>query len=155
MPFLETSPGVKIYYDDIGAGRPLVMLHGWGMSQRVWEFQRELADSCRLVLADLRGHGRSGTSANGFSLDDLAGDLVRLFNHLALQNAYLLGWSLGSLVALAAFPEIRERLAGLILVGATPRFTATDGYPHGLPAKEPRGIGLRLRRVLPMDVRAR
>jgi pimeloyl-ACP methyl ester carboxylesterase len=49
-------------------------------------------------------------------------------------------------VALAAFPEIRERLAGLVLVGATPRFTTTDSYPHGLPVNEPRGMGLRLRR---------
>jgi non-heme chloroperoxidase len=146
MPCLEKSPGVEIYYEDIGEGRPLVMLHGWAMSQQVWRFQRELADTCRLVLPDLAGHGRSGAPAAGFSLSGLAGDIVRLFKRLDLEDALLLGWSLGSQVALAAFPEIRERLAGLVLVGATPRFTATDGYPHGLPTNEPRGMGLRLRR---------
>ncbi len=122
------------------------MLHGWAMSQRVWRFQRELAGTCRLILPDLRGHGRSNGPTSGYSLADLAADVIFLFEQLELADALLLGWSLGSQVALAAFPQIRDRLAGLILVGATPRFTATDGYPHGLPTNEPRGMGIRLRR---------
>ncbi len=146
MPFLETSPGAEIYCEEIGAGRPLVMLHGWAMSQRVWRFQHELADTCRLVLPDLAGHGRSDAPAADLTLGGLAGDIVLLFKRLDLADAVLLGWSLGSQVALTAFPEIRERLAGLVLVGATPRVTSADGYPHGLPGKEPRGMGLRLRR---------
>ena len=146
MPFIETSPGVEIYYEETGQGRPLIMLHGWSMSGRVWSFQKELAKTCRLVIPDLAGHGRSSTPDSGYSLNDLAGDVVTLFERLDLTNAVLLGWSLGSQAALAAFSQIQERLAGLVLVGATPRFTATDGYPWGLPVTELRGIGLRLRR---------
>jgi pimeloyl-[acyl-carrier protein] methyl ester esterase len=146
MPFIETSTGVEVYYEETGQGRPLVMLHGWSMSGRVWRLQNELADSCRLVIPDLRGHGRSSAPAAGYLLENLAGDIVTMFKRLDLTNAVLLGWSLGSQVALAAFPQIQERLAGLVLVGATPCFTATDGYPWGLPATELRGIGLRLRR---------
>jgi pimeloyl-[acyl-carrier protein] methyl ester esterase len=146
MPFIETSPGVKIHYEETGQGWPLVMLHGWSMSGRVWRFQQELADSFRLVIPDLRGHGRSSTPDSGYSINDLAGDVVTLFERLDLTNAVLVGWSLGSQVAFAAFPQIQERLAGLVLVGATPRFTATDGYPWGLPATGLRGLGLRLRR---------
>lgn len=146
MPFIETSTGVEIYYEETGQGRPLIMLHGWSMSGRVWSFQKEFAGTCRLVIPDLRGHGRSSTPDSGYSLNDLAGDVVTLFERLNLTNAVLLGWSLGSQVALAAFPQIQERLAGLVLVGATPRFTTTEGYPWGLPVTELRGIGLRLRR---------
>lgn len=146
MPFIETSSGVEIYYEESGHGRPLVMLHGWLMSGRVWRFQKELADSFRLVIPDLAGHGRSSMPYSGYLLNDLAGDIVDLFERLDLTNAVLLGWSLGSQVAFAAFPQIQERLAGLVLVGATPRFTATDGYPWGLPATGLRGMGLRLRR---------
>ncbi len=146
MAFLETSPGVEIYYEEIGEGRPLVMLHGWAMSQRVWRFQRELADTCRLILPDLRGHGRSGAPVAGSSLADLVGDVITLYDKLDLADSFLLGWSLGAQVALAAFPRIRERLAGLVFVGATPRFTAIDGYPHGLPANELKGMGIRLKR---------
>jgi pimeloyl-ACP methyl ester esterase len=146
MSFIKTSAGVEIYYEETGQGCPLVMLHGWSMSNRVWRFQKELADSCRLVIPDLRGHGRSSAPAAGYLLENLAGDVVALFERLELTNAVLLGWSLGSQVALAAFPKLQERLASLVLVGATPRFTATDGHPWGLPTTELRGIGLRLRR---------
>jgi pimeloyl-ACP methyl ester esterase len=146
MPFIETSPGVNIYYEKMGTGRPLVMLHGWAGSGRLWRFQQELADSFRLVIPDLRGHGLSIAPPEGFRVEDLVSDIVTLFERLALTDATLLGWSLGSQVALAAFPFLRERLSGLVLVGATARFTAKDGYPNGLPANDIRGIGLRLQR---------
>ena len=122
------------------------MLHGWAGSSRLWHFQRELSDTCRLVIPDLAGHGRSGAPEVGYLLEDLASDIVTLFERLDLKDALLLGWSLGSQVALAAFPQLRERISGLVLVSATPRFTATDGYPHGLSANELRGMELRLKR---------
>lgn len=146
MSFIETSTGAEIYYEETGQGRPLVMLHGWSMSGRVWHFQKELADSCRLLIPDLRGHGRSSSPATGFLLENLAGDVAALFEQLDLTEAVLLGWSAGSQVALAALSLLHERLAGLVLVGATSRFTTTDGYPWGLPVTELRGMGLRLRR---------
>jgi pimeloyl-[acyl-carrier protein] methyl ester esterase len=146
MPFIETSAGVNIHYEEMGQGRPLVLIHGWGGSGALWRFQHELASTCRLVIPDLRGHGGSTAPPGGFGLPELADDLAALFERLGLTDAVLLGWSLGSQVALASFSRLRERLAGLVLVGATARFTATDGYPHGLPASEIRGIGLRLRR---------
>jgi non-heme chloroperoxidase len=146
MPLIECAPGVSINIEDTGEGDSLVLVHGWSMSGRVWRFQRELADECRLVIPDLRGHGRSSTPAAGYELGELARDLVTLFERLDLADTVLLGWSLGAQVVLAAFPAIRERLAGLILVGGTPRFTATEGYPSGLPANEPRAMGLRLKR---------
>ncbi|HEX9024781.1 MAG TPA: alpha/beta fold hydrolase [Geobacteraceae bacterium] len=146
MPFLETSPGKDIYYEEIGEGRPLVMVHGWAMSHRAWRFQHELADRRRLLLPDLAGHGRSQAPAAGWSLEYLAEDIVRLFERLDLAEAVILGWSLGSLVTLAAFPAISERLAGVVLVGGTPRFTADVDYSHGLAANELKGMGVRLKR---------
>jgi len=146
MPFIETSAGVNIYYEEAGEGRPLVMLHGWSGSGRLWHFQQELADSFRMIIPDLRGHGHSSIPTEGFTIDDLVNDIVTLFERLELTDAILLGWSLGSQVALAAFLCLRQRVSGLVLVGATARFTATDGYPHGLKATEPRGMGLRLKR---------
>ena len=149
MPFMETSAGVNIHYEEMGEGRPLVLLHGWGGSGRLWHFQHELADGFRLLIPDLRGHGLSSAPAEGFGLDDLVSDIFILIERLGLTDAILLGWSLGSQVAISAFPRLKERLAGLVLVGATASFTATDGYPHGLPTNEIRGMGLRLRRDFP------
>jgi pimeloyl-[acyl-carrier protein] methyl ester esterase len=146
MSFVETSAGVNIHYEDIGSGRPLVLIHGWGGSALLWRFQRELAEDFRLIIPDLRGHGDSSGSAESFALEDLVRDVIALFEKLNLADAVLAGWSLGSQAAMASFPMLRKRLSGLVLVGATARFTTTEGYPHGLPADEIRGMGLRLKR---------
>ena len=145
MPFIETSGGAPLHYDETGKGRPVVFLHGWAMSARVWRFQQELDASCRLLLLDQRGHGLS-TPAPGYTVEDFAGDLTSCFEKLELRDAVLIGWSMGVQVALQAFPKLRSRLAALVLVGGTPRFTACDDFPHGAPSLEVKGMGLRLRR---------
>jgi len=146
MPFLETSKGVMIYSEEAGAGPPVVFIHGWSMSGRVWRFQRELSTSFRLITMDLRGHGQSAAPADGYAVEDFAADLVALFTHLGLSQAILVGWSMGVQVVLQAFPLLRPRLAGLVLVAGTPKFSANGDYPHGLPAIEVKGMELRLKR---------
>jgi pimeloyl-[acyl-carrier protein] methyl ester esterase len=148
MPTVTGQDGTPIYYRDLGAGRPLVLLHGWCMSAQVWEPLFPLAEGCRLLLPDLRGHG-SSAPVSPFDLNELAADTVSLFRGLDLRDAVLGGWSLGSLTALAALPHIRDRLSGLVLLGGTARFTAAEGYLHGLPSRELRGMSLRLRRDYP------
>lgn len=145
MPFIETTAGVTLHYQETGAGRPVVFLHGWAMSGRVWRFQHPLDDTCRLIFLDQRGHGQSAP-ADGYSIDDYAGDVAALFGELALEDAVLVGWSLGVQVALQAFPSIRERLAGLVLVGGTARFTTADDYQHGKAPVDVKGLSLKLRR---------
>lgn len=146
MPFLKTVHNLTIHYDDEGDGLPLVLVHGWAMEGGVWAFQRPLASSFRLITVDLRGHGRSTAPDDGYGLADFAADLVSLFDGLRLERAAIVGWSLGAQAAMEAAPLLGNRLAALVLVGGTPRFTATDEWPHGLPATECRGLGLRLRR---------
>ena len=146
MPYLETSDGVTIHYEAAGAGRPLVFVHGWAMSGRVWRFQQELAGAYRLITMDLRGHGQSTTPAAGYAIEDFAGDLAALVDNLDLSGAVLIGWSMGAQVALQAFPAIRSRLAGLVLVAGTPKFSASEDYPYGLPAGDVKGMRLRLKR---------
>jgi non-heme chloroperoxidase len=145
MPFLRTTDGASIHYQDLGQGRPLVFVHGWAMSGVVWSFQQELAERYRLVFLDLRGHGQSGIGSD-LSLDLMAGDLLALANELDLRDAVLVGWSMGAQVVLQSFQPLRERIAGLVLVGGTPKFTSGEGYPHGLPPVEVKGMWLRLRR---------
>ncbi|GFO54191.1 O-methylpimelyl-ACP methylesterase [Geomonas sp. Red276] len=144
MPFIEL-PQVTINYEEIGGGRPIVFVHGWAMSGRVWQFQRELADCGRLIFLDQRGHGHSST-APGYALEDFAADLVAFFEARQLQDAVLIGWSLGVQVSLQAFTRLRPRLSSMVLVGGTPRFTTEEGYPYGQAPKEVKGLGLRLRR---------
>jgi pimeloyl-[acyl-carrier protein] methyl ester esterase len=145
MPFMETADNVTIHYEEEGAGFPLVLVHGWAMSGKVWAFQKPLTDRFRLITVDLRGHGKS-SAAPGYAFTDFAADLAALFERLDLKRAGLAGWSLGAQVALEAVPLLGNRVAGLVLVAGTPKFTAADGWPQGLPATEARGLGLRLKR---------
>lgn len=146
MPYVESRDGAKIYYEESGVGQPLVFVHGWAMSGRVWHFQQKLADSHRLIVMDLRGHGHSSTAVDGYSLGNFAADVVALCEQLDLVGAILVGWSMGAQVVLQAFPDLKQHLTGLVLVGGTPRFSAAQGYPHGLPPAEVKGMLLRLKR---------
>jgi pimeloyl-[acyl-carrier protein] methyl ester esterase len=134
-----------LHHDDLGAGAPVVLVHGWSASSAVFEAEAAaLARRRRVVAPDLRGHGRSAPAP--FTLADLAHDLAALVERLTLERAVLVGWSLGAQVALAALPLVGTRVSALVLVAATPRFTAGEGWPHGLPAQSVEVLGHRLRR---------
>jgi pimeloyl-[acyl-carrier protein] methyl ester esterase len=149
MPWYTGSGGQRLWYEERGTGRPLVLLHGWCMSSAVWKDQLEgLSGMCRVIAVDLRGHGQSPVPEDGFSAAGCRADLAGLFAALDLRCALLAGWSLGSMVALDAFPDIRDRLSGLVLVAATPRFTTCDGYPHGLSPREVDGMSEKLGRSM-------
>lgn len=146
MPWYDTG-GTRLWYEDHGAGRPLVLLHGWCMSSAVWRFQFEgLAGSYRVIAPDLAGHGRSGPSGAGYTLEGFSADVAALFHHLDLGDALLGGWSMGGQVALEACGHLTERLAGLVLISATPRFTASEDFPWGLAPVEAQGMAVKLRR---------
>jgi len=146
MPVLLTSEGLALHYLDCGTGTPLVFLHGWAMSGDVWLGQRDFSECHRCIAPDLRGHGRSAAPSSGYSFNDFARDLADLFSCLELERAIVVAWSMGVLVALQAFPFIRDRLAGLVFVSGTSRFTAGADCPFGLAPAEARGLGVRLKK---------
>jgi pimeloyl-[acyl-carrier protein] methyl ester esterase len=118
------------------------------MSGRVWRFQvDEFASSYRVITIDLRGHGDSSLPTNaGFAMPELAADIKALFQKLDIRKATLIGWSLGTQVALEAFGMVADRLSTIVLSGGTPRFSSGNGYEFGLPPVEVRGMALRIKR---------
>lgn len=143
-----TEPGISLHVEDWGAGPPIVLLHGWAMSSRALAgLAAILRGSHRVVAPDLRGHGRSRAPACAdYSLAAHARDLAALLDGLDLSGAVLLGWSLGAQIALEALPAIAQRLGGLVLLAATPRFLAGDGWPHGLAPSRLEALAARVRR---------
>lgn len=151
MPWYPNRRGEQLWYEDEGGGCPVVLVHGWCMSSAVWKYQFEaLAGSApgafRLIAPDLRGHGRSHAISGHLDFAGFARDLIDLFERLELSKAVLCGWSMGAQIALQSFAGISARLAGMVLVAATPRFTASDDFPHALAANEAGGMRLKVQR---------
>ncbi len=89
--------GTEIYYEDWGAGQPVMFSHGWPLTADSWEAQMVfLAGSgYRCIAHDRRGHGRSSQPGTGNEMDTYADDLATLIETLDLQNAVLVGFSTG------------------------------------------------------------
>ena len=100
MPFLvshASGEAVNIYYEDLGKGKPIVLIHGWPLSGSMWEYQVTglLDEGYRVITYDRRGFGKSDYPATGYDYETLAGDLQSLIAHLNLTDATLVGFSMG------------------------------------------------------------
>ncbi len=116
---------MSLHIQTQGSGRDIVLLHGWGLSSRVWdETAQALSQNFRVTRIDLPGYGQSPLASNYYSLETLA-DLVLA---AAPPRAIWMGWSLGGLVAMQAVLSQPQRAAGLILVASTPRFVQSADW---------------------------
>lgn len=128
-----TSDGVAVCYEDQGSGRPLVMLHGLMAHRGFFMRQRELASEFRLILVDLRGHGRSKADPAGCTMDALAADVATLAEHLDLREAIGLGWSLGASVLWQVLAGAAgSRFGGAVVVDMSPRVLNGEDWQLGL-----------------------
>lgn len=117
--------GVKIHFRDIGAGSPVVFIHGFGASLDTWRhLQDALKEEYRLVFLDLKGHGYSDRPRDDrYSLQDHAAVVLGLMEHLKIEDAVLVGNSFGCAVALMAALKAQEtfprKVSGLVLIAGT------------------------------------
>jgi pimeloyl-ACP methyl ester carboxylesterase len=101
MPYLtvgkENSGDINLYYEDHGAGKPVVLIHGWPLSGQSWEKQTTalLAAGHRVITYDRRGFGMSDKPTFGYDYDTLAADLHQLITKLDLRDVTLAGFSMG------------------------------------------------------------
>lgn len=127
MARLAVDSGKSIYYEDNGSGdKALVLIHGWGMSGRVWDgvLIPLLNAGVRVITLDHRGCGRSDHDFADMGIDAIAADVVTLVEHLSLSSVVINGWSLGGAVATKASHMLGSRCRGLVLTaGASPIYT--------------------------------
>lgn len=112
------------FFQDRGQGIPVIGLPAFPLDHRMFQGQAPLAGFCRWIVTDYRGLKAAPEPGFSAGMDDLAGDLEALMDALGLEQAVLLGVSLGGYVALAAQARIPGRIRGLIL--ADSRSTADD-----------------------------
>jgi len=126
---------VKLFYQDIGEGQPVVFIHGWPMSHEMWEYQvYELAlAGLRCVSYDRRGFGKSSKPLGGYDYDTMADDLASVIDELQLDNVVLVGFSMGGgEVARYLSKYGSAKIAKAVLVGAiTPYLLKTEDNPEG------------------------
>ena len=116
---------VELYYEDRGAGRPVVLIHGLLQDCRSGERQVAalLAAGYRVISYDRRGFGRSSRPVDGYDFDTLASDLDALLAHLGLTDVVLMGFSLGTgEVARFLASHGSRRVSKAVMVGAIPPF---------------------------------
>ncbi|GIF47210.1 non-heme chloroperoxidase [Asanoa ferruginea] len=135
--FVTTTDGAQIFYKDWGAGRPVVLSHGWPLNSDSWEAQALFLSSngYRVIAHDRRGHGRSTQTWHGNEMDTYADDLATLVDALNLREATLVGFSTGGgEVARYIGRHGTGRVAQAVLVSAVPPFMLrTADNPNGVP----------------------
>jgi pimeloyl-ACP methyl ester carboxylesterase len=123
---------VALSYRVDGHGpRPLVLVHGVGSEGRAWAgVVARLSDAFRILSFDLRGHGQSSRQpslTNGrYEIDDFAGDVLALADHVGFRRFDLAGFSLGGLVAQRIALSAPERLHRLVLLSTVAGRTADE-----------------------------
>lgn len=139
MPYITATatPSTEIYYEEIGQGAPVVLIHGWPLSQAMWEGQINAltAAGYRCVAYDRRGFGRSGRPVGGYDYDTFASDLNDLLTTLDLRGVALAGFSMGGgEVARYIGRYGTDRISKAMLIGAVPPFLLqTPDNPAGVP----------------------
>src|SRR3989441_11399495 len=93
----ENSTAIDIYYEDLGSGKPVVLVHGWPLSGALWEKQVTdlLNAGHRVITYDRRGFGQSSKPSTGYNYDTFAEDLHKLVTKLDLRDVTLVGFSMG------------------------------------------------------------
>jgi pimeloyl-ACP methyl ester carboxylesterase len=131
---IEVAPRVELVVEDLGGGRPVVLVHGWGLSHVVWDRQVGLLleHGRRVITLDMRGHGASSKPADGYEAERLGQDITAVLDELDLHEVDLVRWSLGGLAAFSSAAQSPERLSRLVLVASNGVAAARkDDFPFG------------------------
>lgn len=121
---------MTLYYERLGHGPDVVLIHGWGLHGGIWgDVARELSAHYRVTVPDLPGHGRSSNfRPHEFTPEALAAEVQRVLPGPAVW----IGWSMGGFVTLAAAQSLPQSVTQMVLVGATPKYVQSADWPHAM-----------------------
>jgi len=132
---IENQSPIELYYEDVGAGKPVVLIHGWPLSGRSWENQVPalVGAGFRVLTYDRRGFGASSQPWNGYDYDTFAADVDALLRYKDLRDVTLVGFSMGGgEVARYIGRYGTERIAKAVFTSAVPPFLLkTRDNPEG------------------------
>jgi pimeloyl-ACP methyl ester carboxylesterase len=125
MPDVDLN-GFQLHYEDRGTGDPLLLLHGGTGIGADWQlvFTSGEPGGFRVVVPDLRGHGRSTNPSGRFTFRQCAKDMFALLDHIGVERIKAIGLSAGAKTLLHMATEQPGRVEAMVLVSATPYFPA-------------------------------
>jgi len=139
---------LSMNFSELGKGLPVLFIHGYPLSQRIWEPQLEgLSDRFKIVTPDLRGHGKSQAVPGPYSMEMLADDLAALLDALEIhQKVVVCGLSMGGYVAMAFYRKHAARMKALILTATR----AADDTPQARAGRDATAETARLSGIAPV-----
>nr|WP_221379436.1 alpha/beta fold hydrolase [Actinoplanes polyasparticus] len=124
--------GITIGYDDSGAGRPLVLVHGHPFDRSMWAPQVAAltGSGWRVITADLRGYGTTTVVEGSTPLPVFARDVAALLDHLSLDDVVLGGLSMGGQIVMECYRQFPSRIRALLLADTFPRADTPEARSH-------------------------
>ncbi|WP_081147649.1 alpha/beta fold hydrolase [Niastella vici] len=133
--FIEVEKNVKLHVTDLGEGSPVVLIHGWPLSDAMYEYQyQELVEKgFRVIGITLRGFGKSDKPYGKYNYDVYADDIKIVLDKLNIQKATIGGFSMGGAISIHYVAKYNAaHVAKLALFGAAaPVWTKRTDYPYG------------------------
>lgn len=110
---------VNLHFIEAGEGPAVMLLHGYPLDHSIWDpIVPFLTRDARLIMPDLRGHGKSPSPEGVYSMKEMAGDLLKLVDELRVEKVILVGHSLGGYVAVNFLHHYPHKVTGLALVAS-------------------------------------
>ena len=126
MPHANVN-NISLYYEEQGVGKPLILLHGLGADGRSWEYQRAVfAEQYRVLVVDVRGHGRSAKPPGPYSVPQFANDMFALLDHLQVDQFHLVGLSMGGMIGFQMAVDQPARFKSVTVVNSGPELVAQN-----------------------------
>lgn len=121
---------IKMYYEVYGEGEPIMLIHGgMGDAEHFKHLIPELSKKYKLIVPNCRTHGRTNTSDKLLSYHLMATDMIELMDHLKIESAGVIGWSMGGAIAMDMAINQPERISEMVVIGT---YFRQEAFPAGM-----------------------
>ncbi len=135
--YVEVQPNVRLHVTDCGEGKPIVLIHGWPLSDEMYEYQYNalIKNNFRAIGITLRGFGKSDKPYGKYDYDIHASDIKTVLSKLDIKDAVLVGFSMGGSIAIRYVSRYSgAHVSKLALCGAAaPIWTQRKDFKYNLP----------------------
>ena len=142
--YIEVEKNVKLHVTDLGEGQPIVLIHGWPLSDEMYQYQYQYLSrkGFRVIGITLRGFGKSDKPYGRYDFDVFSDDIKVVLEKLNIENAILGGFSMGGAVVIHYVTKYdAAHVSKLALFGAAaPSWKQREGSPHGISEADANGL---------------